>query len=79
MGATLAGLEARGLFRRAADPHDGRRVVLSITPAGLYAMRMVRSARTEQLAAALADGFTQGELKRLLEAAPLIERLAQSL
>ena len=34
MGATLAGLEARGLVARHPDPADGRRVVLSVTEAG---------------------------------------------
>src|ERR1700723_1856803 len=34
MGATLAGLEARGLVERHPDPEDGRRVVLSVTEAG---------------------------------------------
>src|SRR5579875_477447 len=34
MGATVAGLEARGLVSRAADPRDGRRALLSPTPAG---------------------------------------------
>src|SRR6202046_5185601 len=34
MGATLAGLEARGLVARHPDPADGRRVVLSGTAAG---------------------------------------------
>src|ERR1700759_1374804 len=34
MGATLAGLEARGLVARHADPAGGRRVLLSLTEAG---------------------------------------------
>src|ERR1700749_3018102 len=35
MGATLAALEARGLVERRPDPGDGRRAVISISPAGL--------------------------------------------
>ena len=31
MGATLSALEGRGLVQRAADPQDGRRIVLSLT------------------------------------------------
>lgn len=78
MGATLAGLEARGLVARRPDPDDGRRVVLSITGSGLAQLRTRRDARTERLAAALRDGgFTDAELRQLLVAAPLIERLAQ--
>ena len=79
MGATLGALEARGLVERCPDPEDGRRAVLSITEAGLEALRNRRGARTEQLARALAAGFTRAELEQLLAAAPLIERLAQSI
>ena len=79
MGATLAGLEARGLIERAADPDDGRRVVISITDAGRRALGDRRAARTEQLARALADNFTEAELEQLEATAPLLERLAESI
>jgi DNA-binding MarR family transcriptional regulator len=79
MGATLAGLEARGLIERRPDPDDGRRVVLSITGTGRQALNTRRAARTEKLAAALGEGFTPAELDQLMAAAPLIERLAQGL
>jgi DNA-binding MarR family transcriptional regulator len=79
MGATLAGLEARGLVERRPDPGDGRRAVMSLTEAGQQALQDRRNARTEQLAQALATRFTPDELAQLLTAAPLIERLAQSI
>jgi DNA-binding MarR family transcriptional regulator len=79
MGATLGALEARGLVERRPDPEDGRRAVMSVTDAGLRAMRVRRDARTEQLAQALSAGFSRSELKQLMAAAPLIERLAESL
>jgi DNA-binding MarR family transcriptional regulator len=79
MGATIAALEARGLVERHADPADGRRVVLSVTGAGLELLRNKRGARTEQLAQALSAGFTAAELRQLASAAPLLERLAQSI
>ena len=79
MGATLAGLEARGLVARSPDPDDGRRVVLSVTGAGRQVLRDKRSARTEQLAQALSAGFTPAELAQLRAAAPLLERLAQTI
>jgi DNA-binding MarR family transcriptional regulator len=79
MGATLSALESRGLLTRAPDPADGRRVVLSLTTAGLDVLRAKRTARAEQLAHALATGFTESELGQLMAAAPLIERLAQHL
>jgi DNA-binding MarR family transcriptional regulator len=79
MGATLASLEAKGLIERRADPEDGRRAVLSVTAAGLRLLRTKRNARVEQLANALSAGFTSAELQVLLAAAPLLERLAQSI
>jgi DNA-binding MarR family transcriptional regulator len=79
MGATLGGLEARGLVERRPDPEDGRQVVISPTEAGLQALRNRRNARTEALAQALSSGFTRSELNKLMTVAPLLERLAQSL
>jgi len=79
MGATLSTLEARGLVARDPDARDGRRVVLSVTEAGRQLLRDKRDARTEQLARALAAGFTPEELDQLMAAAPLLERLAQEI
>jgi DNA-binding MarR family transcriptional regulator len=79
MGATLGALEARGLVERRPDPQDGRRVVLSITDAGRQVLQNKRNARAERLAKALAAGFTPSELRQLQAAAPLLERLAQSI
>jgi len=79
MGATVAALEARGLVGRAPDPDDGRRVVLSITDAGLQVLRERRGARVERMAQALSAGFTPAELERLSVAAPLLERLAHNI
>jgi DNA-binding MarR family transcriptional regulator len=79
MGATLAGLEARGLVARRPDPGDGRRAVMSLTEAGRRVLQDKRAARTQQLAQALSAGFSAAELGQLMAAAPLLERLAQSL
>jgi DNA-binding MarR family transcriptional regulator len=79
MGATLGTLQERGLIAKAPDPEDGRRMILSITPAGLEVLRHRRTRRTEQLATALATGFTATELAQLAAAAPLLERLANSI
>lgn len=79
MGATLGALELRGLVERRSDPGDGRRVVLSVTEAGLEVLRNRRNARTEVLAEALSTRFTRTELRQLMAAAPLLERLAQSI
>ena len=79
MGATLSGLELRGLVTRDHDPQDGRRVVISLTDAGRQLLRDRRSARTSRLARALSTGFTPEELAQLHAAAPLLERLAQAI
>ena len=79
MGATLAGLEERGLVRRGSDPQDGRLVVLSVSAAGRQALRDQRDAGTRQLAQALSAGFTRSELRQLMAAAPLLERLAEGI
>jgi DNA-binding MarR family transcriptional regulator len=79
MGATLGALEARGLIDRAPDPEDGRRMILSVTESGLDVLRHRRNRRTEQLERALSAGFTKTELEQLAAAAPLLERLANSI
>jgi len=79
MGATLASLEQRGLIERQRDPADGRRVVLSVSAAGRQVLSDRRGARTEQIARALASGFTDDERGQLLAATPLLERLAGKL
>lgn len=77
MGATLAGLQARGLVERRPHPTDGRRHVLTPTALGTRMLDHRRSARTDQLAAALSAHFTPEEIEVLRKAAPLLERLAR--
>jgi DNA-binding MarR family transcriptional regulator len=79
MGATLAALEERGYVRRQADPTDGRRVLMSVTDAGRRMLRNKKTARAEQLGKALSEGFTRGDLKTLMAAAKLIERLGEAI
>jgi DNA-binding MarR family transcriptional regulator len=79
MGTTLGSLEARGLVERQPHPSDGRRSVLSITKSGIRVLGDKHNGRAEHLAKALSNGFSPAELRQLMVAAPLIERLAQSL
>ena len=53
--------------------------MLSLTEAGQQVLRDKRSARVAQLARALSNGFTPAELGQLRAAAPLLERLAQTI
>lgn len=78
IGLTLAALEGHGYIRRKQDPTDGRRVLMSLTAAGRAELRSRRDTRTDTLADALGQEFTVAELKRLMAAAPLIERLADA-
>ncbi len=78
MGATLSTLEAKGLIMRTADPHDGRRVILSLSPSGEGVVSAKRSQRAQQLTAAL-EPFTPAERSQLIAALPLLERVADQL
>jgi DNA-binding MarR family transcriptional regulator len=78
LGATVAALEQRGLVTRASDPDDGRRIVVTVSPAGRALLRDRRDTRTAQLAAAL-EQFTSAERNRLAAVVPLIERLAETI
>lgn len=77
MGATLAALESRGLIERGPDPDDGRRILLSLTGAGLDVMVARRTERTSAVARTMDERFSPAELRILRDAAPLLERLAE--
>ena len=79
MGATIAGLEQRDLVMRRPDTVDGRRSILSLTPAGQAAISSGRSAVVDRIADALAASFTSEEIAALDAAARLLERLAELL
>ncbi|MGI5440544.1 MarR family winged helix-turn-helix transcriptional regulator [Streptomyces shenzhenensis] len=80
MGATLSALRERGLLERRPDPDDGRRMLLSVTEAGLQALKDKRNARVELITQALTGGaFTPEEMERLASVAPLLQRLAQNI
>jgi DNA-binding MarR family transcriptional regulator len=78
MSTTLGGLERRGLITRAADPADGRRILLAVTDAGRRMIAAKRAVRTEQIAAALAQ-LDPDEIAALRAAVPALERLAAHL
>jgi DNA-binding MarR family transcriptional regulator len=78
IGVTVASLEARGLIGRSADPADGRRITLSLTSAGDATVQARRSARDQQFTRAL-NALSAEERAQLLQAMPLLERLAEEL
>jgi DNA-binding MarR family transcriptional regulator len=79
MGTTLAGLEQRGLVRRGPDAEDGRRVLMTVTPAGRALLADRRSESTQRIARVLGEEFTAAERRQIVVALPLLDRLAQRL
>ena len=76
MTRLVRALERDGLATRAADPSDGRQVLITATPAGRTLLDEGRTRRTASLAQRLA-GLSSEELKGLSQAAALLERLAR--
>jgi DNA-binding MarR family transcriptional regulator len=79
MGTTILSLEQRGLVMRQPDAGDGRRSILSLSPAGQAAIGSGRSAVVDQVAVVLATSFTSAEIATLDAAARLLERLVELL
>ena len=79
MGATVHGLQQRGLLVRSADSEDGRRVLLSVSDAGREVRARRKAETAERLAEVLESELTLEELEQLRGVVPLLKRLAESL
>lgn len=77
MATILAALGQRGLVERAPDPNDGRRQVISLTPAGRRRAESDRRARQEWLAHAIQERYTEAERRVIVDALSLLERLTE--
>jgi DNA-binding MarR family transcriptional regulator len=77
MGETIATLQAAGLVRGAPDPADGRRTLLSLTPACRDMIRAGRAAREDWLADSIRQRLSAAEQKRLYDAMALLKRLSE--
>lgn len=75
MSRTVNGLVERGLVVRAADPADGRQVILSLSPEGLSMIGDIRR-RRDQWFAAWVETLTDDERALLARATSLLERVA---
>jgi DNA-binding MarR family transcriptional regulator len=77
MATTLGGLEERGLVSRSPDAADGRRVVMTVTDAGRKMLADRRSEIVRRMTAVLEADFTPAERRMLIDALPLLDRIAE--
>jgi DNA-binding MarR family transcriptional regulator len=77
MNRTVNTLEAAGLVSRQPDPDDARKVIVTITPAGLALIRETRRLRTAWFTQQLTH-LTAGERAALQAVVPVLQRLAES-
>jgi DNA-binding MarR family transcriptional regulator len=79
MSTILGDLEAQDLIARAVDSEDGRRLRLTATAAGRQLLAGRRSETAQRVAEALETALTPAEQQQLIEALPLLDRLAEHL
>jgi DNA-binding MarR family transcriptional regulator len=75
---TLAALKRAGLVRSAADPTDGRKSVISITPSGTRLFESAIASRDAWLARAIERVISPRERAALEKSIELLERLADA-
>ncbi|MHB1056709.1 MAG: MarR family winged helix-turn-helix transcriptional regulator [Rhodanobacter sp.] len=78
MGANVAALLAAGLVRGTPDPADGRRTLLSLTPACRKLVKASRAAREDWLFHAIQTRLAPKEQAQLAGAIELLKRLVDS-
>jgi DNA-binding MarR family transcriptional regulator len=75
---TLAALKRAALVRSAADPADGRKSVISVTPAGNRLFESARASRDAWLTQAIGHVISPRERSALEKSIELLERLADA-
>jgi DNA-binding MarR family transcriptional regulator len=78
MAPIVRDLEQAGLVQRRPDPHDGRRALVELTPAGAETLGATRARREDWLTATLDQELDRGERERLRAALELLGRLADA-
>ncbi|MBL0885933.1 MarR family winged helix-turn-helix transcriptional regulator [Myceligenerans indicum] len=79
MAATVKELVQAGHVAAVADPADGRKKVLDLTPAGQDALDGDREARLGRLADAMARCLDEHEVRELSAALGLVDRITAAL
>jgi DNA-binding MarR family transcriptional regulator len=77
MAQTVADLEAAGMVSRRPDPADGRRALVSLTPAGLATLQADRRDREGWLARQIADDLDADDRATLHRSVELLRQLAE--
>ncbi|MFD0212072.1 MarR family transcriptional regulator [Streptomyces hirsutus] len=75
---TVVALERAGLVVRSQDPDDGRRLLVSLTKRGQARRRGDRRARQAWLARALQELGTEEEMRAVITAMALLDKVAQA-
>jgi DNA-binding MarR family transcriptional regulator len=76
MAQTVAELEGDGLVSRRADPTDGRRFLIDMTPKGRRMLEADRQRRQGWLTEAITTEFSIEERQLLMQAVVLLRRLS---
>jgi DNA-binding MarR family transcriptional regulator len=76
MGAIVSELAAGGLIVKEADPADGRRELVDLTPDGRRVLRSIAEQRDADLAALFSERLTGEQLATVAEGLELIETVA---
>ena len=77
MYAIVTALVGRRLVVRNPDPHDGRRIVISLSQAGSDGLCGAHQERARRLAQAIREELTLAEQEQLAAAIPLLEKISR--
>jgi DNA-binding MarR family transcriptional regulator len=79
VAAALTRMDTLGFVERSKDPEDGRRVVVTVTDAGLRSLESRDAAVIARIHEVLQDHLDAGERAQLAAVLPLLEKVAAHL